>query len=195
MSHLQISRQSLADRLLGQDAVLWRKALIVLTGSFVLWASARIQVPFYPVPITMQTFVVLAFGMAAGWRLAGATVALYLLEGALGMPVFAGTPERGIGLAYMVGPTGGYLLGYLAAAMAVGWLGERGWDRSIVLTAAAMLAGNALIYTLGLSWLGALVGWDKPVLEMGLLPFLAGDLFKMGLAALVLPAIWQIFEK
>jgi biotin transport system substrate-specific component len=136
--------------------------------------------------------VVLAMGMAFGSRLAAATFALYLFEGALGLPVFAGTPEKGIGLAYMMGPTGGYLVGQFLAATVVGWLGERGWDRNMVLTAAAMLLGNALIYGPGLFWLGAVVGWDKPVLEWGLTPFIPGDLFKLGLAALILPGLWKL---
>ena len=157
-----------------------------------LWISAKIQVPFYPVPITMQTFVVLMAGMAFGWRLGAATILLYLAEGALGLPVFAGTPEKGIGLAYMAGPTGGYLLGFVLAAALVGWLAERGFDRNVMLTAIAMLLGNAIIYIPGLLWLGAVVGWDKPVLEWGLLPFLFGDTAKLILAALLMPALWKL---
>ena len=107
-------------------------------------------------------------------------------------PVFAGTPERGIGLAYVMGPTGGYLLGYLPAAALCGWLAERGWDRSIMKTAFAMLAGNVVIHTFGLAWLGAVIGWDKPVLALGLFPFALGDLTKLALAALILPLAWQL---
>ena len=182
---------------LAQD--LWQRGderlkslLLAVMGSLALWLSAKIQVPFYPVPITMQTFVVLVVGMAFGWRLGAATVLLYLAEGALGLPVFAGTPERGIGLAYMVGPTGGYLLGFLVAAAAVGWLGQRGWDRRIATTLAAMAFGTAIIYVPGLIWLGVAIGWDKPVFELGLWPFLPGDALKIALAALVLPSIWRI---
>ncbi|MXX90640.1 MAG: biotin transporter BioY [Boseongicola sp. SB0677_bin_26] len=166
--------------------------LLAVMGSLALWLSAKIQVPFYPVPITMQTFVVLVVGMAFGWRLGTATVLLYLAEGALGLPVFAGTPERGTGLAYMAGPTGGYLLGFAFAAAAVGWLAQRGWDRRVATTLAAMVLGTAIIYVPGLIWLGMEIGWDKPVLDLGLWPFLAGDAFKAALAALALPSIWRL---
>ena len=164
----------------------------VIAGSLLLWASAKVQVPFYPVPITLQTFAVLVIGAAFGWRLALATVALYLAQGAMGLPVFAGTPEKGIGLAYMAGPTGGYLLGYLPAAAVLGWLAERGWDRNAITMALAMLIGNIVIYVPGLFWLGTVVGWDKPVLAWGLTPFLLGDLLKLVLAAVLLPAAWQL---
>ncbi|MDE0698073.1 MAG: biotin transporter BioY [Boseongicola sp.] len=189
----------LADRHPTLAQNLWQRGderlkflLLAVTGSLALWLSAKIQVPFYPVPITMQTFVVLVVGMAFGWRLGAATVLLYLAEGALGLPVFAGTPERGIGLAYMAGPTGGYLLGFLVAAAAVGWLGQRGWDRRIATTLAAMALGTAIIYVPGLIWLGMAIGWDKPVLELGLWPFLPGDAIKIALAALVFPSIWRL---
>ena len=174
----------------GTASGLLRSGLLVLAGTAIIWASAKIQVPFYPVPMTMQTFVVLTLGMAYGWRLAGATVLLYLLEGAAGLPVFAGTPEKGIGLVYMLGGTGGYLLGFLLAAVACGWLAERGWGRNVVTAALAMLIGNVLIYVPGLLWLGTLFGWDKPILEWGLTPFVLGDLTKLALAALALPLAW-----
>lgn len=182
---------TLADRVFGAQSSLARQVLLAVGGSLALWASAKIQIPFFPVPLTMQTFMVLVIGMAFGLRLGTATVALYLLQGAIGMPVFAGTPEKGIGLAYMVGPTGGYLLGYLAAAAACGYLAERGWDRRASTTALAMLVGNIFIYVPGLLWLGAVVGWDKPVLAWGLTPFLLGDLVKLALATAVLPLAWQ----
>ena len=169
-----------------------RNAALALAGSIALCVSAKIQVPFYPVPMTMQTFVVLMVGMAFGWRLGAATVLLYLAQGALGLPVFAGTPEKGIGLAYMAGPTGGYLLGFVFAAALAGWLAERGFDRNVMLTAVAMLLGNAVIYIPGLLWLGAVVGWDKPVLEWGLTPFLFGDATKLALAALLMPMLWKL---
>jgi biotin transport system substrate-specific component len=182
------SPTTLLEAALGRDTTLVTKAALAVAGSLLLWASAKVQVPFYPVPMTMQTFAVLVIGAALGWRLAFATVALYLAEGMAGLPVFAGTPEKGIGLAYMVGPTGGYLAGYLLAAPAVGWLAERGWDRRVLTTALMMLIGTALIYAPGLLWLGSVVGWDKPVLAWGLTPFLPGDLAKLALAAALLPA-------
>ncbi len=168
-----------------------RNVTLAILGSVLLWATAKIQIPFYPVPMSMQTFMVLALGMAYGWRLGTATILLYLAEGALGLPVFAGTPEKGIGLAYMLGGTGGYLIGFVFAAAVCGWLAERGWDRSAAKTALAMLAGNAIIYVPGLLWLGGLFGWDKPILEWGLYPFILGDLTKLALAAAVLPLTWR----
>ncbi|GAA4532176.1 biotin transporter BioY [Chelativorans composti] len=187
-----VTHPTLASRLFGLNVSRAVRLTLVVGGSLVLWASAKIQVPLYPVPMTMQTLVVLTLGMAFGWRLAAAAVALYLAQGAFGLPVFAGTPERGIGLAYVMGPTGGYLLGYLPAAALCGWLAERGWDRSIMKTAFAMLAGNVVIHTFGLAWLGAVIGWDKPVLALGLFPFALGDLTKLALAALILPLAWQL---
>ncbi len=175
----------------GRAGAALRGAVLALFGTALLTVAAKLQVPFYPVPQTMQTFVVLVLAMAYGWRLGGATLLLYLAEGALGLPVFAGTPEKGVGLAYMLGGTGGYLLGFVLAAVACGWLAERGWDRSVARTALAMLIGNALIYVPGLLWLGGLFGWDKPILAWGLTPFLLGDLTKLALAAAVLPLAWR----
>ena len=172
-----------------------RLAVLTIAGAALLTIAAKIQVPFYPVPMTMTTFAVLVIGMAYGWRLGAATVILYLAQGAAGLPVFAGTPEKGIGLAYLAGPTGGYLLGYAVAAAACGWLAERGWDRNVILTAIAMLVGNVLLYVPGLLWLGVLFGWDKPILEWGLTPFVLGDLTKLALAAAVLPLAWKLLRR
>ena len=165
------------------------KAAITVAGSVLLAISAKLQVPFYPVPVTMQTLVVLVLGMTLGSRLAFATLALYLAEGMAGLPVFAGTPEKGIGLAYMMGPTGGYLVGYLFAATLTGWLAERGFDRSLPRAALALFLGNLAIYVPGLVWLGSVIGWDKPVLQYGLIPFLAGDALKLALGACLLPLL------
>jgi biotin transport system substrate-specific component len=175
----------------GEANAILRNVVLAVAGTALLTISAKIQVPFYPVPLTLTTFVVLALGMAYGWRLGTATLVLYLAEGAVGLPVFAGTPEKGIGIAYMLGGTGGYLIGFVLAAAVCGWLAERGWDRGVVRTAAAMLIGNAVIYIPGLLWLGTLFGWDKPILEWGLMPFLLGDLVKLALAAAVLPLAWK----
>lgn len=181
-------------------AVLWRaqdrlhplrQFLLAVAGAALLTLSAKVQIPFYPVPLTMQTFVVLAIGMAFGWKLGALTVLLYLAQGAAGLPVFAGTPAKGVGLAYMLGPTGGYLLGFVIAAAACGFLAERGWDRRASTTFAAMLVGNLLIYACGLLWLGAVVGWDQPLLAWGLLPFLPGDALKIALAVIALPGAWK----
>ena len=190
------SHATLAQSLLPKSASLsLHSILLVVGGSLALAASAKVQIPFHPVPVTMQTFVLLTLAMAYGWRLACATVALYLLQGAIGLPVFAGTPEKGIGIAYMLGGTGGYLLGFLLAAALCGWLAQRGWDRNILTTALAMLLGNAAIYVPGLLWLGILFGWDKPILEWGLFPFLYGDGLKLLLAALLLPATWHFMRR
>jgi len=177
------------------DNTLLRNTVLAVAGTVVLWISAKLNIPFYPVPMTMQTFAVLTIGMAFGWRLGGATILLYLLEGALGLPVFAGTPERGVGLAYMVGPTGGYLVGFLVSAVVVGWLAERGWDRKFLSTLAAMTIGTAIIFALGAGWLGTILGWDKPIMEMGVTPFMLGAVFKIALAAAVLPSIWRYLSR
>ncbi|HEY9080789.1 biotin transporter BioY [Magnetovibrio sp.] len=172
-----------------------RKAVLAIAGTLFLALASKIQVPLWPVPMTFGTFAVLMLGMAYGWRLAGATLLLYMAEGAVGLPVFAGTPEKGIGLAYMMSGTGGYLLGYVIAAMAVGWLAERGWDRTVLGTALAMLIGNALIYVPGVLWLGVLLGWDKPILEWGFTPFILGDVLKLALAMFLLPMAWHALGK
>ena len=169
-----------------------RVVLLTVTGSLLIWLAAKIQIPFYPVPLTMSTFAVLFIGMAYGWRLGSATVLLYLFEGAIGLPVFAGTPEKGIGLAYMLGGTGGYLFGYVLAATIVGWLAEHGWDKSVLSTGFAMLVGNILIYVPGLFWLGMLFGWDKPIIQWGLAPFVLGDVAKLALAAALMPIMRKL---
>jgi biotin transport system substrate-specific component len=173
-----------------------RLVILALAGTALLALSARVQVPFYPVPITMQTFAVLAIGMAYGWRLGGATLLLYLAEGAAGLPVFA----KGGGVATFLldpatGTTAGYLWGFVLAAALVGWLAERGWGRSAVTTALAMLIGNVVIYVPGLLWLGAIFGWEQPILEWGLYPFLIGDVFKLALAAAVMPLAWKAVRR
>lgn len=168
-----------------------RDMVLAVLGTAALTVSAKLSVPFYPVPMTMQTYVVLLIGMAFGWRLAGATLLLYLAEGALGLPVFT----RGGGLAYLAGPTGGYLLGFLLAALAVGWLAERGWDRSLWRALPAMAVGQLLIFAPGLAWLSQLLGdWDKAV-AAGLTPFLLGEVFKMALAAATMPIAWQVVRR
>lgn len=171
-----------------------RSIALILFGSIALWLSAKIQVPLWPVPITMQTFVVLTLGIAYGWRLAGATLLLYLAQGAAGLPVFAGTWSEGGGIGHLVGPTAGYLIGFVVAAVLVGRLAEHGWDRSPMTAAAAMLIGNLVIYAFGLVWLGAQIGYGIAV-EVGLLPFLFGDVLKIGLGAAVLPFAWTLIRR
>lgn len=170
-------------------------AMTAVAGSILLAIAAKISVPFYPVPLTMQTFVVIGLGLALGpWR-GLAAILLYLSEGAFGLPVFAGTPEKGIGLAYMFGPTGGYLLGYLLAVFLCGRLAQRGWDRHPLTAMAAAVLAGAVIYLPGLFWLGAVIGFDKPVLALGLYPFMPGDLIKAALAALLFPMAWKAVNR
>ena len=171
-----------------------RLVVLALAGTALLVLSAKIKVPFWPVPMTMQTFAVLVIGMAYGWRLGTATVALYLIEGAVGLPVFTGTPERGIGVLYMVGPTGGFLIGFVAGAAISGWLAEQGWDRSIIRTLGAMLAGETVMFALGLGWLAHLFGVTKAI-EFGLAPFVWAEIFKIALAAAVMPGAWWLLGR
>lgn len=169
-------------------------AATVVAASLLLAVSAKISVPFYPVPLTMQTLVVIGLGLALGPVRGAAAVLLYLAEGVIGLPVFAGTPEKGIGLAYIMGPTGGYLLGYLPAVLVAGWLAERGWDRNPSSAMVAALLAASIIYVPGLLWLGSVIGFDKPVLQFGLYPFILGDIVKALLAALVFPAAWKTLD-
>lgn len=159
-----------------------RKALLAIGGSLLLTMSAKINVPFYPVPMTMQTFAVIVIGASFGWRLGAATVLFYLAQGAAGFPVFAGTPEKGIGLAYIAGPTGGYLLGFVAGAIVAGWLAERGWDRSFLTLLLAMFFAHAAIFAFGTVWLGTMIGIEKAWI-VGVVPFYLATAFKTLLAA------------
>lgn len=163
-------------------------ALIVL-GSLLLTLSAKVQVAFWPVPMTMQTFAVLVIGAAYGSTLGAATVAVYLAQGALGLPVFA----KGGGLAYLSGPTGGYLLGFLLAAWLVGRLAERGLDRSWRTALPMLLLGELAIFLLGVGWLATLIGPEK-AWTAGLVPFLPGEALKVALAMAVLPLAWRTVE-
>ncbi|MCK5166841.1 MAG: biotin transporter BioY [Rhodospirillaceae bacterium] len=172
-----------------------RGVVLAFIGSILLTISAKVHLPFYPVPMTMQTLVVLGLGMALGSRLGAAAVMLYMAEGAMGLPVFSGTPEKGMGVAYMMGPTGGYLLGFIVAAWATGFLAERGWDRGVLTTASAMVIGNGIIYALGLLWLGSILGWDKPIIEWGMTPFLLADATKILLAVIIMPTAWRLIGK
>ena len=169
-----------------------RYALLAFAGSALITLCTQISLPLFPVPMTLQTFAVFLIGLTYGWRLGGITVALYLLEGALGLPVFSG--GKG-GMLVFMGPTAGYLVGFLLAATACGWLAERGFDRSYFKLLVALLLGNVLLYVPGLLWLGTLIGWDKPVLEYGLYPFISGDLLKIAMAVLLLPTAWKVVNR
>jgi biotin transport system substrate-specific component len=190
---MDLTHPTLLDTLWPQAAGrrAWRNLALSLVGTLALTVSAKLQIPFWPVPLTMQTFVVLVIGAAFGWRLGTATLLLYLAEGAAGLPVFAGTPARGVGLAYMSGPTGGYLVGFVVGAALCGWLAERGWDRSVWLTALALGLGHVLVLFCGWAWLAILVGPQKAYVA-GVAPFYAATLLKTALAMAVLPLSWRL---
>jgi biotin transport system substrate-specific component len=171
-----------------------RGAILALLGTALLIVSAKIQVPFWPVPMTLQSMVVLLIGAAYGWRLGAATLMLYLAEGAIGLPVFAGTPERGIGLAYMMGPTGGFLIGFALAAAATGYLAERGWDRSLPRVVALMILGHIVLFLPGLAWLAAIMGWEQ-AWAVGVAPFVAGTVVKTALAVALAQAGWTFLRR
>jgi biotin transport system substrate-specific component len=162
---------------------------IALLGSIVLAISSKIKIPFYPVPMTMQTLVVLMMGIGFGWRLGVATVTLYLFEGIIGLPVFSGTPEKGIGLIYFTGPTMGYLLGFLAAVYVSG---KFIYDNNIFKNFFKLLFATSLIYILGMAWLGTLIGWNKPIFQLGAQPFLLAELFKILIATFAISQIKKI---
>ena len=163
------------------------KAALVVFGSLLLAVSAQFKIPLYPVPVTGQTLVVLLIGMTYGPRLGGITVAAYLFEGALGLPAFAGGAA---GVAVLMGPTAGYLFGFLLAAIAMGYLAERGMGRTVVSTIAAMVIGNCVVYLCGALWLANFIGFGQAIV-MGVLPFLYGDALKLVVAAGLMPWAWR----
>lgn len=168
-----------------------RDAVLVLTATGLLALSAKVQVPFYPVPMTLQSLVVLVIGAAFGWRLGMATILAYLAEGAAGIPVFAG---QGAGLGYMMGPTGGYLLGFLIAAGVTGYLSERGYTQSVVGALAVLTLGHVLLFVPGYLWLASIIGAEKAYLG-GVAPFYAASLVKTLLGAALLPAAWWAVKR
>jgi biotin transport system substrate-specific component len=171
-----------------------RVGVLVLLAAGLLTVSAKLQVPFWPVPMTMQTMVVLMIGAAMGWRLGSAAVVVYLLEGALGLPVFAGTPERGLGLAYMAGPTGGFLVGFLAATVVTGCLAEQGFGRTLPRLVVSIALGHVVIFAFGLGWLSLHVGASQAWI-LGAVPFVAGTLVKTVLAAALIQAGWLVARR
>ena len=156
--------------------------LTIFFGSMLLTVSAKIKIPFYPVPMTMQTFVVIFMGIAVGWKIGVATISLYLFEGLVGLPVFAGTPEKGIGITYFTGPTMGYLIGFLFATFFSGYFNLK---TNLLLVFFKLVLSVSIIYIIGILWLGNLIGWNKPVLELGLKPFLFAELFKITLLTIL----------
>ena len=153
-----------------------KSILVIFIGSIILAISAKVKIPFYPVPMTMQTFVVLFLGISFGYKIALATVTLYLLEGIIGMPVFSNSPERGVGLVYFTGPTMGYLIGFLSACFLASYIKNEDNYFTIFMK---LIFSVSTIYILGVLWLGTLIGWDKPILELGVMPFLLAEIFKI----------------
>ena len=168
-----------------------KNLFIVLVGSILLAISAKIKIPFYPVPMTMQTLVVLLIGITFGWKLGIATIALYLFEGIIGLPVFSGTPEKGIGLAYFIGPTFGYLIGFVITVFLAG---KFNYGTNLIKNFFKLTFATSFIYILGMLWLGGLIGWDKPIFKLGAQPFLLAELFKILLATFAINYIKKIIK-
>ena len=156
--------------------------LISILGSILLTISAKIKIPFYPVPMTMQTFVVLFLGLSFGYKIGLATVGLYLVEGIFGLPVFSNSPEKGVGWIYFTGPTMGYLIGFLLATFLAGYLN---FKTNIIFVFFKLIFSVSVIYILGVLWLGNLIGWDKPIIQFGVTPFLLAELFKIILLTII----------
>jgi len=166
-----------------------KSVLAVILGSIALTISAKIKIPFYPVPMTMQTFVVLFLGISLGYKIGLASIGLYLFEGIVGLPVFSNSPEKGVGLIYFTGPTMGYLIGFLTA----GFLASKiKYNDNFFIILLKLIIATSTIYILGLLWLGTLIGWDKPIVALGAQPFLLAEIFKILLLALITKQILKI---
>ena len=166
-----------------------KSLLIIFIGSIILTVSAKIKIPFYPVPMTMQTFIVLFLGISFGYKIALATVSLYLLEGILGLPVFSNSPERGVGLAYFTGPTMGYLIGFLSACFLASLVKN---NDNYFLIFFKLIFSVSTIYIFGTLWLGTFIGWDKPIFTLGVMPFLVAEIFKICLLTLITKKIIKL---
>ena len=160
--------------------------LITIVGSILITISAKVKIPFYPVPMTMQTFVILLIGITLGSKIGLLTVTLYLFEGIIGLPVFANSPEKGIGIVYFIGPTMGYLIGFLVAVYLAGLFK---YENGIINTFLKLIFSVSFIYLLGVIWLGSLIGWDKPIFKLGVQPFLLAELFKILLLLFLTPTL------
>ena len=158
------------------QAKLFKSLVVIVLGSIALTISAKIKIPFYPVPMTMQTFVVLLLGMSFGYKIGLATISLYLIEGIIGLPVFSNSPERGVGLVYFTGPTMGYLIGFLSACFLSSFIKI---DDNYFLIFIKLILSVSTIYIFGFLWLGIVIGWDKPIIQLGVTPFLLAELFKI----------------
>ncbi|MEI8699534.1 biotin transporter BioY [Mesorhizobium sp. ISC15] len=173
---------------------LMTQLLLAIVGTLVLTLSAKTRVLLGPVDISMQTLAVFLIAAAFGMRLGVATLLLYMAEGAMGFPVFQGTPEKGIGIAYMLGSTGGYLAGFVVMAAIVGWAADRGWDRHPVKLFNAILVAEIVMMAMGFAWLALLIGPEKSW-QFGVVPFIVGDLIKVALAASLVPAVWSLLKR
>ena len=169
--------------------VIIKSLFAIILGSIALTISAKIKIPFYPVPMTMQTFVILFLGLSLGYKIGLASVSLYLLEGIMGLPVFSNSPEKGVGLIYFTGPTMGYLIGFLTATFLASKINSK--DNFLFILSKLILA-TSTIYILGLFWLGTLIGWDKPIFELGAKPFLLAEIFKIIILTLLAKKIIKI---
>ena len=172
-----------------QNSRILKYILVIFLGSILLTISSKIKIPFYPVPMTMQTFVVLFLGMSFGYRVGLATVSLYLVEGIIGLPVFSNSPEKGVGFVYFTGPTMGYLIGFLFATFLAGYFN---FKENIFNNFIKLFISVSTIYILGIFWLGSLIGWDKPILQLGVTPFLLAELFKISILALLAKNILKL---
>ena len=171
------------------QTVIIKYLFAIILGSIALTISAKIKIPFYPVPMTMQTFVILFLGLSLGYKIGLASVSLYLLEGIMGLPVFSNSPEKGVGLIYFTGPTMGYLIGFLTATFLASKINSK--DNFLFILLKLILA-TSTIYILGLFWLGTLIGWDKPIFELGAKPFLLAEIFKIIILTLLAKKIIKI---
>ncbi|ODT31509.1 MAG: biotin transporter BioY [Kaistia sp. SCN 65-12] len=167
------------------------QALMVVAGTLLLTLSAKTKVVLGPVDMDLQTLAVPLIAAAFGWRMGLATVLLYLAQGAAGLPVFQSSPEKGIGIAYMLGATGGYLAGFVVIAAMVGWAVDRGWDRNVFKLFAVMLVADVIMMAMGYGWLSTLIGAEK-AWQFGVAPFIGGELIKVALASSVVPALWSL---
>ena len=180
--HMELTKNISQTRLV-------KSLFAIILGSLALTISAKIKIPFYPVPMTMQTFVVLFLGVSLGYKIGLASVGLYLLEGIAGLPVFSNSPEKGVGLIYFTGPTMGYLIGFLTASYLASKINIQD---NFLLVLAKLTIATSTIYLLGLLWLGTLIGWDKPIFALGAKPFLLAEIFKIILLALLTKKILKI---
>ena len=179
---MELIKQSYQSKLI-------KSLFVIILGSIVLTISAKIKIPFYPVPMTMQTFIVLLLGLTFGYKIGLSAVGLYLLEGIMGLPVFSGTPEKGLGIIYFTGPTMGYLIGFMVT---VYFAGKFSYDQNLIKNFLKLTFAVSFIYILGMLWLGSLIGWEKPIFKLGAQPFLLAEIFKILIATIAINQIKKL---